>query len=145
MREMHFHELGQGDVFDFGSVVLSEEDIIDFARRNDPIPFHLDKEVAMQSPFKGLIASGIHLFHHFYNKEWVPRFKNSVYAGKGITDWILHRPVYANTRVFCILEVAEWDPKPDKGYGSIVWHFRFTDDNEQLLQHLDMIVFHKLR
>lgn len=144
MKELGFYDVRQGDVFDFGSVVLTEKEIMDFAREYDPMPFHIDMEAALNSPFKGLIASGVHLFHYFYKNHWVPIFKNSVYAGKGITDWMLHRPVYANRASFCNVEVKEWDPKPERGYGVIVWHFRLKDENDVLLQHLDLIVFHKI-
>ncbi len=144
MKELGFYDIKQGDVFDFGSVVLTEKEIMDFAREYDPMPFHIDMEAALNSPFKGLIASGVHLFHYFYKNHWVPIFKNSVYAGKGINDWMLHRPVYANRISFCTVEVKECDPKPERGYGVIVWHFRFKDENDLLLQHLDLIVFHKI-
>ncbi len=62
MKELGFYDVKQGDVFDFGSVTLTEKDIMDFAREYDPMPFHIDMEAAMNSPFKGLIASGVHLF-----------------------------------------------------------------------------------
>jgi acyl dehydratase len=143
--ELGFNDVSTGTVFDFGSVVLSEQDIIDFALQHDPMPFHIDKEAAMKSPFKGLVASGIQLFQHFYLKEWVPRFKNSVMAGKGITEWLLHRPVYAGKISYCSVEITEHDPKPERGYGAITWHFRFTDEQGQLLQHLNLIVFHHLK
>jgi acyl dehydratase len=37
---------------------VTEEEIIDFARRYDPQPFHLDHEAAKASHFGGLVASG---------------------------------------------------------------------------------------
>jgi acyl dehydratase len=43
-----------------GSYTFTEENIIAFARANDPQPFHLDKEAAERSPYRGLIASGWH-------------------------------------------------------------------------------------
>jgi len=45
---------------ELGSVVVTEDDIIDFARRFDPQPFHVDPEAAVDSPYGGLIASGWH-------------------------------------------------------------------------------------
>ena len=43
-----------------GPVTVSEEEIVEFAMRFDPQPFHVDAEAAERSPFGGLIASGWH-------------------------------------------------------------------------------------
>jgi acyl dehydratase len=129
-------------VLDFGSVILTDQDIIEFATQYDPIPFHIDKEVAEQSFFKGLIASGPQLFHIFYTREWVPRFKHTVFAGKGITNWWLQKPVYANTPSHCKVHVKNIHPKPEKKYTTIHWFFEFTNDENETLQSLDLIVLH---
>ncbi len=47
-----------GQVKEFGSKTVSEEDILSFAREYDPQSFHVDREAAEQTIFKGLIASG---------------------------------------------------------------------------------------
>jgi acyl dehydratase len=39
---------------------VSEEEIVEFASRYDPQPFHVDPAAAKESPFGGLIASGWH-------------------------------------------------------------------------------------
>jgi len=43
-----------------GTVTVTEEEILRFAREFDPQPFHTDPEAAKESPFGGLIASGWH-------------------------------------------------------------------------------------
>jgi len=55
-------ELSPGMVFDLGTFVLTKEEILDFARRFDPQPFHLDDEAARHSIFGRLVASGVHTF-----------------------------------------------------------------------------------
>ncbi len=55
-------ELRPGMTFDLGSFVLTREDVLDFARRFDPQPFHLDDEAARGSLFGRLVASGLHTF-----------------------------------------------------------------------------------
>lgn len=139
---MSISELTENQILDFGSVFLSDNDIIQFAKQYDPIPFHIDKEIANQSHFKGLIASGPQLFHVFYTREWVPRFKQTVFAGKGITNWMLERPVYANTTSFCKCHIKKIDPKPEKGFTVVHWYWEFTNEKNQLLQFLDLIVCH---
>jgi acyl dehydratase len=56
----HFEDFKVGDVTEIGPVSVSEAEIIDFAERFDPQPFHIDPEAAKSSPFGGLIASGWH-------------------------------------------------------------------------------------
>jgi acyl dehydratase len=56
----YFEDFAVGDVMELGSVSVSEEEIVDFASRYDPQPFHVDREAAKASPFGGLIASGWH-------------------------------------------------------------------------------------
>ena len=56
----YFEDFAVGDVAELGSVTVSEEEIVAFASRYDPQPFHVDPEAAKASPFGGLIASGWH-------------------------------------------------------------------------------------
>lgn len=48
--------------FDLGGFVLTREEVLDFARKFDPQPFHLDDEAAKDSLFGRLVASGLHTF-----------------------------------------------------------------------------------
>ena len=57
---MWFEDVPLGEKFTIGSYAFTEENIIAFARKYDPQPFHLDKEAAARSPYRGLIASGWH-------------------------------------------------------------------------------------
>jgi len=47
-----------GQVRETGGYSLSEKEIIEFAKKYDPQPFHTDGEKAKQTFFGGLIASG---------------------------------------------------------------------------------------
>jgi acyl dehydratase len=53
-----FEDLTPGQVIDLGETVVDRQEMLDFARRFDPQPFHLDEEAARQSIFGGLSASG---------------------------------------------------------------------------------------
>ena len=46
--------------FPCGSFLLSREEIIDFASKYDPQPFHLNDEAARASFFETICASGLH-------------------------------------------------------------------------------------
>jgi acyl dehydratase len=60
LQDRWFEDYVPGAVHDLGSVVVDEQEVIAFARKFDPQPFHLDKERAEKSAFGGLIASGWH-------------------------------------------------------------------------------------
>jgi acyl dehydratase len=56
----YFEDFQVGDIFDLGSITVTEEEIIRFARQFDPQPFHTDPVLARDSIFGGLVASGWH-------------------------------------------------------------------------------------
>jgi acyl dehydratase len=56
----YFDDYQVGAVDEFGPVVVTEEEILDFAQRYDPQPIHLDREAAQKGLYGGLIASGWH-------------------------------------------------------------------------------------
>lgn len=56
----YFEDYVPGSVYEFGSIIVSEKDIIEFARKYDPQPFHVDSRKAGEGPFGGIIASGWH-------------------------------------------------------------------------------------
>jgi acyl dehydratase len=55
---LYFEDLTPGREFDLGTITIDEEEMIAFARRYDPQPFHVDPDAAKDTPFGGLIASG---------------------------------------------------------------------------------------
>jgi acyl dehydratase len=55
-------DLAPGMEFDLGTFTLPREEVLDFARRYDPQPFHLDEAAARGSIFGRLCASGVHTF-----------------------------------------------------------------------------------
>lgn len=60
MTERYFDDLRCGERFQSAKYIVTEEEIINFAREFDPQPFHLDAAVADKTMFGGLIASGWH-------------------------------------------------------------------------------------
>jgi acyl dehydratase len=58
--ERWFEDYVPGTTEEAGPVRVEEAEVIDFARRFDPQPFHVDAEAAAAGPFGGLIASGWH-------------------------------------------------------------------------------------
>lgn len=67
---MKFSEFSIGDTFTTNKVVMTEEEIIQFAKLYDPQYFHLDKEAAAASPYRSLIASGFQTVSVIW-AEWI--------------------------------------------------------------------------
>ena len=56
----YFEDYLPRTVIEGGAVVVTESDIVEFARRYDPQTMHTDPEAAAHGHFGGLIASGWH-------------------------------------------------------------------------------------
>lgn len=54
----HYEDLTVGATHELGTVVADRSEMLAFAERYDPQPFHVDPEAAAATPFGGLIASG---------------------------------------------------------------------------------------
>ncbi|WP_448203023.1 MaoC family dehydratase [Azospirillum sp. sgz302134] len=55
-----FEDFHVGDVIETEGATVTDSQIMDFAQRFDPQPFHIDAVAAAEGPFGGLIASGFH-------------------------------------------------------------------------------------
>lgn len=60
MSLRYWEDFHTGDEIDLGEYEVTREEILEFARRYDPQPFHTDEEAAKESIYGGLIASGWH-------------------------------------------------------------------------------------
>jgi len=55
-----FEDYVPGECYEFGRRVVDETELVDFAARYDPQPFHVDAVAAAATPYGGLITSGWH-------------------------------------------------------------------------------------
>jgi acyl dehydratase len=60
VQDRWFEDYEPGAVHEYGYATLSEDELLDFARKFDPQPMHIDPAYAAAGPFGGLIASGWH-------------------------------------------------------------------------------------
>ncbi len=56
----YWEDFKVGEKISVGSVCVDKHEIIEFATRYDPQPFHVDEAAAKESIYGGLIASGWH-------------------------------------------------------------------------------------
>lgn len=62
MGTLWFEDLEKGYTTRIGPYALDRDEIVEFASRWDPYPFHTDEAAARESVFGGLTASSCHLF-----------------------------------------------------------------------------------
>ena len=93
MATVYFEDLVEGQEFVGDEVMVDKDEMLEYARKNDPWPFHVDEEAAKASPFGGLIASGgyaislyYRLGHLLYNSA------DSRWAFLGGFDWHVSFP-----------------------------------------------------
>lgn len=60
MFKVFYEDLEIGKEETFGAYEVTKEEVIEFASKYDPQPFHMDEEMAKHSVFGGLCASGWH-------------------------------------------------------------------------------------
>jgi acyl dehydratase len=54
----YLEDFREGEVWQSGSIVIGEDEMIAYAKANDPQPIHVDPDAARKGPFGGIIASG---------------------------------------------------------------------------------------
>jgi acyl dehydratase len=59
-HELFWEDFKVGDTMPLGETLVDRDEVIAFATRFDPQPFHIDEEAAKASMYGGLIASGWH-------------------------------------------------------------------------------------
>jgi acyl dehydratase len=145
MDTRYLDDLTSGQRFTSPGLTLTEAEIIDFAWRYDPQPFHLDANAAADSPYGGLIASGFQslaiCFRLFIQSGLLA---DSSMGSPGIDELRWRAPVRPGDTLHSEIEVLEVRPsssKPDRGIARL----RYQAVNQRQEVVLDFIVIHLLR
>lgn len=104
----YFAELEVGEEVDCGSIEVTKEEMLEFAERYDPQPFHIDEEAARESMYGDLIASGwltCALSARLLVKEYMNQ--NATLGGNGMDEIRWHTPVYAGDTLSVHVELVE--------------------------------------
>jgi acyl dehydratase len=113
----YFEDLSVGDVETFGSYDVTEAELLEFAERYDPQPFHVDPEAAESSIFGGLITSGWHTCAMTMRMLVDNHFTDSAGMGaKGVRELRWRRPVRPGDTLSVRSEVLETEAEsPERG------------------------------
>ena len=114
-----FEDYKPSHVYDLGTTTVSETQIIEFARRFDPQPFHLDPVKAATSQFGGIVASGWHtigLVMRVFVDHYLSRVASLGSPGAEDIRWrIPLRPGDTLRIRATVLEARPSRSKPDRG------------------------------
>jgi len=117
--EIYFEDLPTGTVMDLGSYEVTREEILEFARKYDPQPFHVDEEAANGSVFGGLIASGWHTCSMVMRLVCDGLLLHAAGLGSpGVDEVRWLKPVRPGDTLHAKLEIVESrasQSKPDRG------------------------------
>lgn len=105
----YFEDLTVGDKASFGSYPVTREEVLAFAEKYDPQPFHMSDDAAAQTHFGRLAASGWHTCA-MTMAMLVEQMKANPSAGLGAGGvdelrWI--KPVYPGDTLRCETELID--------------------------------------
>jgi len=132
MAVRYFEDYEIGRQISAGEHLVTSEEMLDFARRWDPQPFHTDELKAEQSVFRGLTASGAHIFaiSVLLTHQFEP--KPAVIASLGFDELRFPNPVRPGDRLSFhseCLKKRESRSKSDRGV--IVFHDQVLNQHGQ--------------
>jgi len=122
---LYFEDFTVGSRRELGSYLVTEEEILGFARQYDPQPFHIDKEAAANSIYGGLISSGWMTCSIMMRLLVLSTTGKSASMGSpGVDEIRWLKPVYAGDTLTVVLNVLDSRPsqsKPDRGVVHTQW------------------------
>ncbi len=136
---LYLDDLTVGQKFVSAAEEMTEAEILAFAGKYDPQPFHLDHEAAKATIFGGLAASGWHTaaFTMRLNVTSGPKFAGGIVGGGGELAWPLPtRPGDVLHAEYEVLEVTPSRSKPDRGM--ILLLINTVNQNGKIVQSAKM-------
>lgn len=138
----YFEDIEVGAVSRFGSYRVTREEVLDFARKYDPQPFHLDDEAAAQTHFGRVAASGWHTCAMTMAMV-VEEMQTSAHAGlgsPGIDDLRWLKPVYPGDTLRCETEVVDKTPSRSRAeMGSFRKRMRVFNQHDEVVMSFTSI------
>lgn len=133
----HYEDIEEGETHEYGPVSLSRREIVEFAEKYDPLPFHLETGDDADSVFDGVVASGIQTIG-VCQRQMADNFYEgtAVMGGPGIEKATMQNPVYPGDELTVRMRVASKRPlesRPDMGVVRLEQAV-YNQDGEQVLE-----------
>lgn len=118
-RTRYFEDFTVGEKWISAPVTITEEEIITYARQNDPQPMHTDPVHAAKGPFGSVIASGFQIAA-LSMKLFIEAggYGDTRMVGMGIDELRWLKPVKPGDQLVAQREVVETklsESRPDRG------------------------------
>ena len=144
----YFEDIEVGTVEEFGHYEVTREEIIEFARKYDPQPFHLSEEAGRAMHFGGLCASGWHTCAMVMRMvvDNIPDSDTSSLGSPGIDELRWKKPVYPGDILrirSTIADKRESRSRPDMG--TLFLDNEVYNQRDELVMTFKPIVMHKRR
>lgn len=145
---IYFEDLQVGKETDFGSYEVTREEVIDFASKYDPQPFHLSDEAAAKTHFGRIAASGWHtaaMVMAVIARKVVGEEQAGL-GSPGIDELRWRKPVYPGDTLHVRGTIVEKSPsrsKPD--IGSFRTETVVTNQNGETVMTFTSIVLMRRR
>ena len=123
--ELFFDDFKIGSRMEAGSATVTADEILEFATRFDPQPFHVDPVAAADSLFGGIIASGWHtcsMMMRLAVDSYLHRSASLGSPGVDEVRWL--QPVRAGdvlTMQCSVLDAIASTSRPDRGVVYSLW------------------------
>jgi acyl dehydratase len=113
---IYFEDLELGAETYFGSCAVTREEVLEFARRYDPQPFHLSDEEAAKTHFRRIAASGWHTCAMTMGviARHVVEHDQAGLGSPGVDDLRWLKPVYPGDTLHVRSTIVEKRPSQSK-------------------------------
>lgn len=122
MPKRYFEDISEGELLNCKTLTFSRNDIIEFATKYDPQPFHIDEIAARESIFRGLVASSLHTLSACTRSVVEAQDDVAILSGVGMDEARMFNPV----RPEDTLSIKAWwtdlkrsKSKPHMGFAGI--------------------------
>ena len=144
---IYFEDLNIGKKILIGPISVSEKEIIEFAKKFDPQPFHVDIEKAKDSLFGNLCASGWHTCSLYMRMLYDGLLINLASLGSpGMNEirWI--KPLFPDETINGELTIISKTPSKSKpSIGSMVIDSKVFNSKKELIMTMQSISIVKKR
>jgi len=139
---LHYEDLQVGNRFNTGDHTVTTDEIVAFARRHDPQPFHTDPEAAKSTFFGGLVASGWHtaaVSMGLMVRGGMPL--GSGVIGQAVEGLRWPRPVKPGDTLRVVMEVVGLEPHPTRpGFGNLRLLCRTLNQDAKTVQEMTALL-----
>ncbi len=122
MAKRYFEDITDGEHLDCRNLKFTRSEIVEFAKRFDPQPFHIDENAARESIFGGIVASSLHTISACTRNVVEAQGGVAIVSGVGLYEASMFNPVRPDD----VLSIEAWwtdlrrsKSKPELGFAGI--------------------------